>query len=210
MSIESLVEENVAEQVSNPEASTMIKEEAPTPREIDIALEKADIVEKQMLAGTKEDGEVVASTFNEEVHKNLEKHKSSSSDLPSKTRSMSGTSILSDLSSNEDGIGIYTTIDDGRSVRYKRTLRLKSDQLKDLQLQYGSNDARFSISTKIQGTAWCACHIYLLRWCEKIVISDVDGTITKSDVLGHIIPAIGGTWAHTSIVDLYGRIQNNG
>jgi phosphatidate phosphatase LPIN len=42
------------------------------------------------------------------------------------------------------------------------------------------------------------------------VISDVDGTVTKSDVLGHILPAIGGTWAHTNIVDLYSKIQNNG
>jgi phosphatidate phosphatase LPIN len=66
------------------------------------------------------------------------------------------------------------------------------------------------ISIVLQGTAWCACHIYLLRWSERIVISDIDGTITKSDVLGHIIPAIGGIWAHTNIVDLYRRIQNNG
>lgn len=165
-----------------------------------------------MLAGTDEKGEVAASTFNEEVQKNLEKHKDSvvHSDLPSKSRSMSGTSVISDISSIEDGVGIYTSMDDGRCIRYKRTLRLESDQLKELKLQYGSNNARFSISTKIQGTAWCACHIYLLKWCEKIVISDVDGTITKSDVLGHIIPAIGGTWAHTNIVDLYRRIQNNG
>jgi phosphatidate phosphatase LPIN len=61
-----------------------------------------------------------------------------------------------------------------------------------------------------RGTAWCGCHIYLLKPDEKIVISDIDGTITKSDVLGHIIPAIGGTWAHTNIVDIYQRIQNNG
>ncbi|CAK5102264.1 unnamed protein product [Meloidogyne enterolobii] len=96
------------------------------------------------------------------------------------------------------------------SKKYKRSLRLSSDQLKLLNLDYGSNDARFSITTKFQGTAWCSCHIYLLRWCDKLVISDIDGTITKSDVLGHVIPAIGGTWAHSGVAELYTRIKNNG
>ncbi|CAK5102402.1 unnamed protein product [Meloidogyne enterolobii] len=96
------------------------------------------------------------------------------------------------------------------SKKYKRSLRLSSDQLKLLNLEYGSNDARFSITTKFQGTAWCSCHIYLLRWCDKLVISDIDGTITKSDVLGHVIPAIGGTWAHSGVAELYTRIKNNG
>jgi phosphatidate phosphatase PAH1 len=36
----------------------------------------------------------------------------------------------------------------------------------------------------LQGTAWCVCHIYLLKWNQKLVVSDIDGTITKSDVLG--------------------------
>jgi phosphatidate phosphatase PAH1 len=106
-----------------------------------------------MLAGTSKNGEAQTSTFNEEVQKNLEKHADQTrrSGLPAKTRSMSGTSVTSDISSvDEGGIGVYTSVDDGRRIRYKRTLRLKSDQLKDLQLQYGSNNARFSISTKIQ------------------------------------------------------------
>lgn len=36
------------------------------------------------------------------------------------------------------------------SSEYKRTLRLSSDQLKTLRLQYGSNEAHFSITTKFQ------------------------------------------------------------
>ncbi|KAK6041932.1 LNS2 protein, partial [Cooperia oncophora] len=61
-----------------------------------------------------------------------------------------------------------------------------------------------------QGTSWCSCNIYLYKWYERIVISDIDGTITKSDVLGHVIPAIGGTWAHAGVAELYTRIKNNG
>lgn len=162
-----------------------------------------------MLAGTKENGMMAVSTFKADVHKNLEKHTNSVPRLTLKTRSTSGTSVKSNVSF-DSGTDFYTSLNNGRPTCYKRTLRLESSQLKNLNLEHGMNEARFSISTKFQGTAWCACHIYLLKYNEKIVISDIDGTITKSDVLGHIIPAIGGTWAHTNIVDLYGRIQNNG
>ena len=45
----------------------------------------------------------------------------------------------------------------------------------------------------LQGTSVAKCHIFLWRQTDKLVISDIDGTITKSDVLGHILPVIGTT-----------------
>ncbi|MCP9264843.1 Phosphatidate phosphatase LPIN3 [Dirofilaria immitis] len=86
--------------------------------------------------------------------------------------------------------------------KYIRSLRLSSDKLKKLGLRKGANEAKFSITTKFQGTTWCSCHIYLYKWTERLVISDIDGTITKSDVLGHVIPAIGGQWAHAGNLPL--------
>lgn len=50
----------------------------------------------------------------------------------------------------------------------------------------------------------------MFKYSEKIVISDIDGTITKSDVLGHVIAAIGGQWAHVGVAELYTRIKENG
>ncbi|VDK58289.1 unnamed protein product [Anisakis simplex] len=97
-----------------------------------------------------------------------------------------------------------------QSPTYIRSLRLPSEKLKKLPLKKGANEARFSITTKFQGTCWCSCHIYLYRWSEQLVISDIDGTITKSDVLGHVIPAIGGQWAHAGVAELYTRIAHNG
>ncbi|KAM3717303.1 Phosphatidate phosphatase LPIN3 [Dirofilaria immitis] len=94
--------------------------------------------------------------------------------------------------------------------KYIRSLRLSSDKLKKLGLRKGANEAKFSITTKFQGTTWCSCHIYLYKWTERLVISDIDGTITKSDVLGHVIPAIGGQWAHAGVAELYTRIKENG
>ena len=37
-----------------------------------------------------------------------------------------------------------------------------------------------------------------------------DGTITKSDVLGHILPIIGRDWAQSGVAQLFTQIQDNG
>jgi phosphatidate phosphatase PAH1 len=43
------------------------------------------------------------------------------------------------------------------------------------------------------------------------VISDVDGTVTKSDLLGHVLPRLGTSdWAHDGIANLYTDIFKNG
>ena len=43
-----------------------------------------------------------------------------------------------------------------------------------------------------------------------MVISDIDGTITKSDVLGHILPVIGNDWAQSGVAQLFSKIRQNG
>lgn len=100
--------------------------------------------------------------------------------------------------------------DDNLPPDFIELLRLSSDKLKSLGLELGENELRFSITTRFQGTSWCASNIYLYKWYEQLVISDIDGTITKSDVLGHVLPAVGGTWAHNGVVELYNRIKDNG
>ncbi|KAF7662400.1 hypothetical protein LDENG_00236370 [Lucifuga dentata] len=96
------------------------------------------------------------------------------------------------------------------SVCYKKTLRLTSEQLASLQLKEGPNEVVFSVTTQYQGT--CRCHgtIYLWSWDDKIVISDIDGTITRSDTLGHILPTLGKDWTHQGIARLYHRVSQNG
>ena len=44
---------------------------------------------------------------------------------------------------------------------------------------------------------------------HQVVISDIDGTITKSDVLGHILPAIGQDWAQSGVAQLFSKIRSN-
>ena len=52
--------------------------------------------------------------------------------------------------------------------------------------------------------------MYLWKWTDKVVISDIDGTITKSDVLGHVLPIISMDWAQYGVASLFNKIRNNG
>ncbi|XP_028996097.1 phosphatidate phosphatase LPIN1 isoform X2 [Betta splendens] len=95
-------------------------------------------------------------------------------------------------------------------VSYKKTLRLTSEQLMSLQLHDGPNDVIFSVTTQYQGTCRCQGTIYLWNWDDKIIISDIDGTITRSDTLGHILPTLGKDWTHQGIAQLYHKVSQNG
>ncbi|XP_045045539.2 phosphatidate phosphatase LPIN1 isoform X2 [Desmodus rotundus] len=122
------------------------------------------------------------------------KHESSSSDEERTAARPSSTGHLPLLS----------------SVGYKKTLRLTSEQLKSLKLKNGPNDVVFSVTTQYQGTCRCEGTIYLWNWDDKVIISDIDGTITRSDTLGHILPTLGKDWTHQGIAKLYHKVSQNG
>lgn len=42
------------------------------------------------------------------------------------------------------------------------------------------------------------------------MISDIDGTITKSDLLGHLLPRVGFDWSHRGVTRLFTNIKANG
>jgi len=98
----------------------------------------------------------------------------------------------------------------GDKRRWKKTLRLTSEQLASLNLQKGGNEVEFSVTTQFQGTTRARCYIYLWHHTDKVVISDIDGTITKSDVLGHFLPMVGRDWAQSGVAELFSKIRANG
>lgn len=93
----------------------------------------------------------------------------------------------------------------GGVKNYAKTLRLTSDQLKALDLKPGSNMLSFTVNRS-------TCNAYMFYWKHDtpIVISDIDGTITKSDALGHVLNMIGRDWTHLGVAKLYTDIVNNG
>lgn len=91
------------------------------------------------------------------------------------------------------------------SRNYAKTLRLTSDQLRELNLKPGANPLSFTVNR-------ATCQAYMYYWSHDIpiVISDIDGTITKSDALGHVLNMIGRDWTHIGVAKLYTDIVTNG
>lgn len=95
----------------------------------------------------------------------------------------------------------------------KRKIRAKtptSEQLAALKLKEGKNIVTFTFSTEALGNQQVDARIFLWKWDTRIVISDVDGTITKSDVLGHVMPLMGIDWSQTGVTHLFSAIKENG
>lgn len=91
--------------------------------------------------------------------------------------------------------------------KFFKSLRLTSDQLKSMNLKYGENSLRFKIGL---AGAQVTSNLYLWRAHTPIVISDIDGTITKSDALGHVLNMIGRDWTHLGVANLFLDIRLNG
>ncbi|KAF3964078.1 hypothetical protein CMV_011598 [Castanea mollissima] len=94
--------------------------------------------------------------------------------------------------------------------RMLRALTPTSEQLASLNLKDGKNTVTFTFSTAMLGKQQVDARIYLWKWNTRIVISDVDGTITKSDVLGQFMPMVGVDWSQTGVAHLYSAIKENG
>lgn len=91
--------------------------------------------------------------------------------------------------------------------QYAKTLRLTSDQLRSLNLKPGKNELSFGVNG---GKAICTANLFFWKHNDPVVISDIDGTITKSDALGHMFTLIGKDWTHAGVAKLYTDITNNG
>ncbi|XP_043708929.1 phosphatidate phosphatase PAH2-like isoform X2 [Telopea speciosissima] len=91
-----------------------------------------------------------------------------------------------------------------------RSIIPTSEQLATLNLEEGRNFITFTFSTAMLGRQQVDARIYLWKWNTRIVVSDVDGTITKSDVLGQFMPLVGKDWSQTGVTHLFSAIKENG
>ncbi|CAF0963035.1 unnamed protein product [Brachionus calyciflorus] len=89
--------------------------------------------------------------------------------------------------------------------KFLKNINLTSEKLKLLNLKPGLNEIKYILKNKIT-----KANIFLWESTEKIVISDIDGTITKSDLRGHIMSMIGRDWYQEGVVKLFRSIENNG
>lgn len=108
---------------------------------------------------------------------------------------------------NRDNNGMQKPKNMKKKVRW---LTPSSEELTSLNLKEGSNLVTFSFSTAMLGRQQVDARIYLWKWNTQIVISDVDGTITRSDVLGQFMPLVGIDWSQTGVAHLFSAIKENG
>ena len=85
-----------------------------------------------------------------------------------------------------------------------------SNQIKKLELKEGPNEIVYVVESTTGGIQTLKSHIYLWKSTQKLIISDIDGTITKSDVLGYIFPLFGKDWSHEGVTDLFTNLYKNG
>ena len=85
-----------------------------------------------------------------------------------------------------------------------------SNQIKKLELKEGPNEILYVVESTTGGIQTLKSRIYLWKSTEKLIISDIDGTITKSDVLGYIFPVFGIDWSHEGVTDLFTNLYKNG
>ncbi|KAK8563647.1 hypothetical protein V6N13_006115 [Hibiscus sabdariffa] len=137
--------------------------------------------------------------------KTLEK---SSSNLSSEEVFLDTESSLQD--SPSDLIPAPTGRIESPGKKFVRTNIPTNEHIASLNLKDGQNMITFSFSTRVLGTQQVDAHLYLWKWNAKIVISDVDGTITKSDVLGQFMPLVGRDWTQTGVAHLFSAIKENG
>lgn len=89
----------------------------------------------------------------------------------------------------------------------RRTRRLSSARLRALALVPGRNALQYKLAGVDKHVQ---ADVYLYDSTTRLVVSDIDGTITKSDILGHIYDFVGKDWTHCGVARLYNKIVKNG
>lgn len=80
--------------------------------------------------------------------------------------------------------------------------------IKNLDLKKGPNSLIYVFKGNLGKTYSISTRIFFYPYKSnyRVIISDIDGTITKSDILGHIMPIFKMGWAHKSICEFYSNL----
>jgi len=84
---------------------------------------------------------------------------------------------------------------------------MTSEDLESLNLQPGRNKARYVCPELSEILDFS---VFLYEEEQKIVVTDIDGTITESDIKGQVLPHLGITAQHRKVVELFDKLDKNG
>lgn len=90
--------------------------------------------------------------------------------------------------------------------KLSKNINLSSNKLELLNLKPGLNEIKFILDNLEKGKKSTSANIFLWDSDVRLVVSDIDGTITKSDLRGHIMSMIGKDWYQDGVVKLFNAI----
>jgi len=77
-------------------------------------------------------------------------------------------------------------------------------------LKKGLNKVVFTVESLLLGMQQIEGRIYYYDADVKLVVSDVDGTVSISDVIGLASYFVGFDWVHPGICELYNNVEKRG
>ena len=119
-------------------------------------------------------GAVLSDAASDPGHQSDDDTLSTTSQIPSKHHRTKSDANPTGLVTPPETPPAEVTSGGDLNRNYAKTLRLTSDQLKALNLRSGENSMSFSVNR-----ATCQASMYYWKYDVPIVISDIDGTITK-------------------------------
>ena len=92
-----------------------------------------------------------------------------------------------------------------------RTNSATAEQLSKFELKMGPNPVVFRVTTASGSLVKTSAVMFLMNNTAQLVVSDIDGTVTKSNIRGLVLPSLGiSDWKHRGVVELYEKIQDQG
>lgn len=98
--------------------------------------------------------------------------------------------------------------EDDENAGATRDIKVPTDEhLRMMDLREGANDVKFIATT----SHMCArAKIWLWATDVKLIVTDIDGTITRSDTRGHLYSRMGIKWHHTAVSDCFQKLSTMG
>lgn len=99
-----------------------------------------------------------------------------------------------------------------KTKKMMKSLKPPADFWKNFDLKEGVNILQYRFKGNLDSEQMLEARVFYYRYNQKfkIIVSDIDGTITKSDILGHIMPFIYRDWSQKGIAEFYTNLVKNG
>lgn len=99
-----------------------------------------------------------------------------------------------------------------RQTKVKRSFKPPVDFFDEVELITGLNTLEYRFVGNFGQTFTISSRLFFYPYQKqyRILISDIDGTITKSDILGHVMPFIYQDWSQMGIAELYTNLCQRG